>query len=127
MWSICRIAFFFTTPNSTSMPSAEYRFSVLPVAQSESSANGTRQRQREQDRERVDQALELRRQDHVHEDDRQQERPEELVEGALQLAAAAGDRDGVRRRQVHLARPGAQRLEAVGQGVARRDVAARRR
>ena len=41
MWSICRIEFFFTTPNSTRMPSAEYRFSVLPVAHSESSANGT--------------------------------------------------------------------------------------
>ena len=30
-----------TTPNSTSMPSAEYRFSVLPDAHSEASANGS--------------------------------------------------------------------------------------
>ncbi len=31
MWSICRIEFFLTTPKSTSSPSAENRFSVLPV------------------------------------------------------------------------------------------------
>ena len=41
MWSIWRIAFFFTTPNSTSRPSAEYRLSVWPIAHSEKSANGT--------------------------------------------------------------------------------------
>ena len=40
MWSICRIEFFFTTPNSTRMPSAEYRFSVFPASHSDSSAKG---------------------------------------------------------------------------------------
>ena len=41
MWSIWRIAFFFTTPKSTSTPSAEYRLIVLPVSQRDSNAKGT--------------------------------------------------------------------------------------
>ncbi len=35
------MAFFFTTPKSTRMPSAEYRLSVLPLTSSDQSANGT--------------------------------------------------------------------------------------
>ena len=35
------MAFFFTTPKSTRMPSAEYRLRVLPVYQSENKAKGT--------------------------------------------------------------------------------------
>ena len=35
------MAFFATTPNSTSIPSAEYRLSVLPDSQSDASANGS--------------------------------------------------------------------------------------
>ena len=72
----------------------------------------------------MDQALELRRQDHVHEDDRQHEGPEELAEGALQLAAAAGDGRRVGGRQVHLVDRLLQRLEPVGQRVAGRDAGA---
>ena len=35
------MAFFFTTPNKTSMPNAEYRFRLCPVAHNENNANGT--------------------------------------------------------------------------------------
>ena len=40
-WSICRIEFFFTTPNSTSRPSPEKMFSDCWKMMSESSANGS--------------------------------------------------------------------------------------
>ena len=39
-WSICKIEFFFTTPNSTSRPSAEKMFSDCLKMMIESSANG---------------------------------------------------------------------------------------
>src|SRR4030095_5474097 len=35
------MAFFFTTPNKTNMPSAEYRVKLWPVTHNEKSANGT--------------------------------------------------------------------------------------
>ena len=85
------------------------------------------QRQRQQDRERVDDALELRRQDHVHEDHRQRERPQELHERLLEFLAAPADRHGVAGRQVHLGRCASNRGKAVGQGEAGRDVAAHAR
>ena len=40
-WSICRIEFFFTTPNSTSRPSAEKMFSDCWKMMIDSSANGS--------------------------------------------------------------------------------------
>ena len=40
-WSICRIEFFFTTPKSTSRPSAEKMFSDCRVMMIDSSANGS--------------------------------------------------------------------------------------
>ena len=40
-WSICRIEFFFTTPNSTSRPSAEKMFSDCRKMMIDSSANGS--------------------------------------------------------------------------------------
>ena len=79
VWSICRMLFFFTIPNSTSMPSIEKMLSDWLSITSDSSANGTVMRQRQQDRDRVEPALELRRQDQVHEDDRQQERDHEAL------------------------------------------------
>lgn len=39
--SICRMAFFFTTPNSTRMPSCVMMFSEPRMARMDSSANGT--------------------------------------------------------------------------------------
>ena len=47
-------------------------------------------------------ALVLRGEDHIHEDHREEERPQELVEGAFQFAAAAGHTCRVAGRQVHL-------------------------
>ena len=41
VWSICRMAFFFTTPKSTSMPKREYRLSVPPASHRDKNANGT--------------------------------------------------------------------------------------
>ena len=69
-------------------------------------------------------AFKLRRENHVHEDDGEQEGPEELVEGALELAAAAGDRGRVAGLQPHLRDLAAHGLDAVGQGVAGRDARA---
>ena len=40
-WSICRIEFFFTTPNSTSSPSAEKMFSDCLKMMIDRSANGS--------------------------------------------------------------------------------------
>ena len=53
---------------------------------------GYGQREGEQDRHRVDERLELRRQHHVHEDERQRERDAEVIGGPAQFARlAAGD------------------------------------
>ena len=41
VWSICRIEFFFTTPNSTRIPSALYRFKVSRKNHSDTNPNGT--------------------------------------------------------------------------------------
>ncbi len=75
--------------------------------------------EREQDGQRMDDALELRSEDHVHEDDGEQQRPDELPIGAGELAAAAGDGGGVGRRQVHLLYRLAQRFQPVRQRKAR--------
>ena len=64
---------------------------MLPVAHSEKRANGTDSGSESRMVKGMDQALELRGQDHVHEDDREHEGEEEFAEGAFQLAAAAGD------------------------------------
>ena len=64
--------------------------------------------------------LELRSQNHVHEDDRQEKGPEKLHEGLFQFAATPGYPAGVGGRHVEFSGGRAQDLEAVGQGVARR-------
>ena len=123
MWSICRIEFFFTTPNSTSIPKRRIQVQRVAGRPERQQRERHSQRQRQQDRQRVDEALELRRQDHVHEHDRQRERPEELHERPLEFPAAAGDGDGVAGGMFILG-AASNRLQSVGQGEARRDVAA---
>ncbi len=75
---------------------------------------GHRQRQGEQDRQGVDQALELGGEDHVHEDEGEEEDPEELGERPLQLARAPGNGGGVAGRQPHLRHRAPQGSDAVG-------------
>ena len=75
----------------------------------------------------MDQVLELRGQHQVHEDERQGERPAEVVKRALQLAAAARDARGEAGRQAHLLGRRAEGLDAVGQRVAGRHVGPHRR
>ena len=58
-----------------------------------------RQRQRQQDRHRVQPRLELRRQDQIHEDERQRDRREERRGGAIELARAAGEVGAILRRR----------------------------
>ncbi len=42
VWSICRMAFFFTMPNSSSRPSPEKMFTVWPaISSSDTMPNGT--------------------------------------------------------------------------------------
>ena len=69
----------------------------------------------------MDQALVLRGEDHVHEDDREDECGDEFGEGPLQLAPAPGDRGGVARRQPEPRRRLLQGLQPVCEAVARSD------
>jgi hypothetical protein len=74
VWSTWRIAFFFTTPKSTMMPSIDRSESSWWKRRSDSSANGTVSGKRQHDRDRVEPRAELRREDEVHEDERQADR-----------------------------------------------------
>ena len=87
VWSICRIAFFFTMPNSSSRPRPEKMLIVWPVHQQREDAERYRERQREQNREGMQERFELRRQHDVHEDERQREGQDEVVGRAVQLLA----------------------------------------
>ena len=87
---------------------------------------GNREWERKEDGEWMNRALVVGGEDHVHEDDGEEKGPDELVEGALQLAAAAGDFGGVGWREVHLVHRFAQGLDAVGQGIAGADGCAKR-
>ena len=80
VWSICRIAFFFTMPNSSSMPSAENTLMVWPVTSSDRMPNGIASGKRQQNRERMDEGFKLRRQHDVHKDERERERQAEIVD-----------------------------------------------
>ena len=104
MWSICRIPFFFTMPKSTRMPSDEKMLIDWSKHHDREQRERHRQRQREQDRDRVDPALELRRQDQVHEDDRGQERDQEVARRLALLARAAGEAVAVGRRHLQVLR-----------------------
>ena len=102
---------------------AERRVEVQSVARRplRGEREGDGERQAQENRHRVDRALELRGEDHVHEDDREQEGPDELVERALKLAPLAGDGRRVGGGHVHLGGGAAERLDAVGHRVAGRD------
>ena len=65
-------------------------------------------------------ALELRSENHVHESNRQKERPDEFHQSAFHLAASSGDGSRIRCRHVHVRRCFPQRVESVRQGVTRR-------
>ena len=75
------------------MPSALQRFSVRPVDPQREERERHRDRQHQHDDDRLDEALELRREHHVDEDHRQRDRHDQvrrrLVEN-LRLAPAAG-------------------------------------
>ena len=74
----------------------------------------------------MNRALELRGENHVHEDDREHEGPEELCERAFEFAPLAGDGGRVGRRHVHLGGGMFQSFDAVGERVAGRDRGAQR-
>ena len=83
-----------------------------------------RERQRQQDHERLHHALELRREDHVHEQHGQQEGDDELGEGLLEFLRAARDGGAVLRPHAELVGRCAQHTDAFAEGVARGDRAA---
>src|SRR2546425_12826200 len=66
-------------------------------------------------------ALKLRGEDHVHENDRQQKRPDEFRESSLEFPALAGNGGRVSRRQIHGGGCAAQGFNAIRQGIPRRD------
>ena len=69
-----------------------------------------RQRQRQQNRDRVQPRLELRRQDQIHEDQRQDEREHEVLRRAPEFLRPAGERAAVvgARRSACRTRPGSR-------------------
>ena len=67
------------------------------------------------------QAFELRGQDHIHEDDREQERPEKLAKRRIQLAPPSRDPRCVSRRKIQVLRFSPQRLQSISQRITRRD------
>ena len=83
-----------------------------------------RQRQRQQDGQRVDEAFELRGENHVHEGEREHEDPQELGEGLLHLLRLAGDEGRVGRRQVHRRHLALDRVDPVRLAEARGDACA---
>ena len=81
-------------PISAIRPISDMMLSRVAVARSESSARHHADRQHRGDDQRIDEALELGRQDHVDEQQREQQRPAEVAEAALDLLLlAAGDED----------------------------------
>src|ERR1041384_3619588 len=91
------MAFFLTTPKSNRRPRPEKMLTVW-CDQKRENAERDRKRQRQQDRDGVDERLELRGQDHVHEDERQGEGEQEVVARTPQLFRAAGTSRRITRR-----------------------------
>src|SRR2546421_8162432 len=60
-------------------------------------------------------AFKLRRENHVHENDRQNKGPDEFCESSFQLARAAGNGSRISGRKIHLSNRPTQRLNAVRQ------------
>ena len=104
-WSVkstIRMAFLVTMPVSRMTPSSEMRLSVRPVSQQAAEGADEGHRQREHDRERSHPALVQRDQQHVDQDDRELQRPTELVEGIALLLRAAAELEGVAGREDHV-------------------------
>ena len=81
-----------------------------------------RQRQRQQNRKRMHQVLVLGRQHDVHEHERQGERPHEILQRPLQLAAAAQHSRFEAGRNADFLGRGLQGVDAVGEGIAGRNI-----
>jgi len=75
----------FTNANITRMPGGIQVQRSAHDCRSKRDANGTLSGSDSQYRQRIDDALVLRRQDHVHEDDREQDTPREFGESAFHL------------------------------------------
>src|SRR3977135_911486 len=74
----------------------------------------------------MNRALELRSEDHIHENDREQEGPQKLNKRFFQLPPAAGDSGRISRQEVHRSNGLTQGLKPVSQGKARRYAGAHR-
>ncbi len=105
---------------------AEGRVKVQRVARGPEGEQRKRhgQRQREQNREGMNRAFVLRSEDHVHENNRQEHRPDEFVIGAGQLAPASGNGGRVPGRKVHLPYGPMQGFQAIAERKSRRDLGA---
>jgi len=77
--------------------------------------------QRQQNRKRMDQAFELRRENDVHQNHGEQKRPEKFSKRAFQFPAPTGNASAVSGRQIHLMNLGAHRRQPVSQCVAGRN------
>ena len=82
---------------------------------------GHGERQRKENCERMNEALELRGENHVHENHGEQKGVHEFAKGLFHFASAARDARGEAGRHVQIFRRGAQGFEAVGERVAGRD------
>ena len=97
-----------------------------PKDQNRNQRERNRQRQRKQNRDRMNPALELRRQNQVDEDDRQAERRDEGAERFAHLLGAARRRGGVFRTQVLRGEGFVQTLNHVLRRTARQQVGGNR-
>src|SRR4029077_1558613 len=81
---------------------AERRENVqrLPEDDDRQEREGQRQRQRQENRDGMQPRLELRRQNQIHEDERQRKRQDEVLRGASELFRASGHRAAVIRAGV---------------------------
>src|SRR6266404_8123390 len=106
-------------PRSTLFPyTTLFRSQRVPGQPKRQQREWYREREREQNRNRVNNALELRGEDHVHEDDREKKRPDELVERPFKLASASRHRSRVSGRQIHTGHFLAKCVEPIGESVA---------
>ena len=84
---------------------------------------GKGERDREENGHRMDEMLELRRQNHVHEHHRQSECDQEILERLDQLLRPAGKDDLIFGRQIHFLEHVFDVLHRVGERITRRQVA----
>ena len=101
--STSRIAFLVTSPISMIRPIMLMMLSVSPREQQRHRDAHQRQRQRQHDRERLGERAELRGQDQVDEDDRQEERLQHVLEHDRELLGVAAAHEVVAGRQLRCA------------------------